>query len=62
MPRRRSTGWYASVLPESATTCGTQRGDESACLSSAGASSFTMMRRSKSRPALNPRYSCDGRA
>ena len=30
--------------------------------SSSGASSFTMMRRSKSRPALKPRYSCEGRA
>jgi len=30
--------------------------------SSAGASVFTMMRRSKSRPAENPRYSCVGRA
>ena len=68
-------GWIASsvvvglifagislLLPESATTSGRQRGDAKCFRKSAGASSFTMILRSKSSPALKPRYSWEGRA
>jgi hypothetical protein len=55
-------GWYGSVTPESATTCGSQRGETSVSRRSFGSSSFTRMRVSKSSPAENPRYSWVGRA
>ena len=58
----RSTGWYGSVTPESASGRGRQRGRASSAASSSGASSLTTMRVSKSSPAEKPRYSCVGRA
>jgi hypothetical protein len=62
MPSFRSAGWYASVTPESAIVAGFQRGESSAFRSKAGASCFTRIFVSKSRPADQPRYSCEGRA
>ena len=58
----RSIGWYASVTPEIATTCGFQLRRESCARRSSGSSCFTRIRVSKSSPLEKPRYSWVGRA
>ena len=58
----RSTGWYGSVIPESANSWGRHRGEESSFRRSSGASCLMKILDSKSRPADRPRYSWVGRA
>jgi hypothetical protein len=58
----RSIGWKASVTPLMAMIFGSHFGDASSSRSSSGASSFTRIFDSNSRPAEKPRYSWVGRA
>ena len=58
----RSIGWYASVTPLTDMVRGTQFTRDSSARSNPGASSFTKMDVSKSRPAERPKYAMIVRA